>query len=156
MTGVQTCALPISCARRFANCRSASSQCSWPWPCSWPRDIHISWALVPIASCDGTTVAIFRGLGTATSAIVSGSDFEAPRLREAGVEVLCVAIIITMFLIRFMFVAGPLMRLRHCSAGDKRGVNTPSGGSRTPGKLCSVSTATLHLNPGYASLIVKD
>jgi hypothetical protein len=135
--------IPCAGSQRCRNCRSASIQCSRPWPCSCPRDIYISWALVPIASCDRTIVAIFRGLGTAASAIVSGSDFEAPRLREAGVEVLCVAIVITMFLIRFMFVAGPLMRLRHWSAGDKRGVNTPSGGSRTPGKLCSVSTATL-------------
>jgi len=45
------------------------------------------------------------------------------------------------------------MRLRHCSAGNKRRGNAPSGGSRTPGKRCSGSKGNLRPKPGCASLI---
>jgi hypothetical protein len=34
--------IPCADSQPCRNCRSASSQCSWPWPCSCPRDIHIS------------------------------------------------------------------------------------------------------------------
>ena len=33
---------PASGFQPCRNCRSASNQCAWPWPCSCPRDIQIS------------------------------------------------------------------------------------------------------------------
>lgn len=107
-----------------------------------------------MASCDGAVFSVSSGLSAAVAARALCNDLEAPCLRDTGGGVLRVDIVIIVFFLDlFTFVSGPPTRLRHCSAGDRRGRKTPSGGSRTPGKRCSVSKAILHPKPGCASLI---
>jgi hypothetical protein len=67
--------------------------------------------------------------------------FRAP---EGGGTVCFVFIVILLFFLDLSFVGfEPRLRLRLRSAGNKRGMDAPPGGSRTPGKQCSVCSYTL-------------